>query len=210
MISSLMYWWANRRNAGEIDRGLPEFNPPTISKKETVDDVVNTPMSEAYLWEVEENEKCAPICGDYTKNNAFIKAMEFSATAQRLGIDNTMPKEFRQNALALKREILDPLMVANSDLSYRVTSGFRNDRVNSEVGGAQNSLHRFAQAFDVVFYRNGARVPPIEVARIVKILGLTTNSIGVYGTFTHFDYIIGGSNNGSVWFHSSHTGERRL
>ena len=213
IIASIVFWWRNRSaKSVEIDRDLPEF--PTISKMETVVENVGisdleTPLKKEYLDELEENEKCAPICKNNTKNNAFIKAMEFSATAQRLGINNTMPKEFRQNALALKKEILNPLMDATG-WTYRVTSGFRNDRVNSEVGGATNSLHRFAQAVDFVCYRSGVRVPVIEVARKMRDLGLPIRMTILYGTFTHADHVIGGENNRSVSFHSSHKGERVL
>lgn len=185
-------------DVSELDTNLPEFAP----------NVDNTPLCKEYLEEIEENEKCAPVCNDCTSEADFLSAMEVSATATRLGVDNTIPKELRENALLLKREIIDPLMKATG-WTYRITSGFRNDRVNSAVGGSDNSHHRFARAADIVPYdANGNRVPVLVVATKIRDMGLDAREVGLYGTFTHVAKLKGNKNGMRIFYHSSYNGVR--
>ena len=195
-----------RNSASALDTNLPDFDPRK-------DEVIDTPMSEEYLKEIEENEKCAPICNDCTAEADFIAAMEVSATAKRLSIDNTMPKELRENALRLKKNILDPLM-EETGWTYRITSGFRNDRVNAAVGGADSSHHRFARAADIVPYdENGNRVPVLVVAAKIRDMNKNRRDIrelGLYGTFTHVAEVEGNKLGLRIFHHSSYSGVRLL
>lgn len=71
-----------------------------------------------------------------------------SATAKRLGIDNTPSSAVRNNLEALVKNILDPLREAWG-APIVVTSGYRCEKLNKVVGGAKNSQHLYGQAADI-------------------------------------------------------------
>ena len=71
-----------------------------------------------------------------------------SATARRLGINNTPAKFERENLVALVDNILDPLREAWG-APIIVTSGYRCYPVNKVVGGAKSSQHCLGQAADI-------------------------------------------------------------
>lgn len=83
-----------------------------------------------------------------------------SATAQRLGLDNTPSAEHRANIEMTVHELLDPLREAwavkcanNSGWgtpALRVSSGYRGFRLNRAVGGSETSAHCVGFAFDLV------------------------------------------------------------
>lgn len=71
-----------------------------------------------------------------------------SATAKRLGIDNTPSFEVVANLDLLRQNILDPL---RHEWGYpiRVTSGYRCPELNAAVGGSKTSQHMKGQAADI-------------------------------------------------------------
>lgn len=71
-----------------------------------------------------------------------------SATARRLGIDNTPSAEARANLQALVRNVLDPLREALG-APLEVSSGYRSPALNKAVGGASGSHHQSGRAADV-------------------------------------------------------------
>lgn len=71
-----------------------------------------------------------------------------SATAQRLGIDNTPTAAVKKNLEALVKYILDPLRKEYGK-PIIVTSGYRCPRLNKLVGGSATSQHVFGQAADI-------------------------------------------------------------
>lgn len=74
----------------------------------------------------------------------FIK----SATATRLGIDNT-PDEKALNCIqALVDNVLEPLRV-HFGRPIIITSGYRCPRLNKAVGGSSTSQHAVGQAVDI-------------------------------------------------------------
>ena len=77
-----------------------------------------------------------------------INELTKSATATRLGIDNTPDAVVRYNLIALIEKVLDPLRDAWG-APIIVTSGYRCDRLNKAVGGAVNSQHRKGEAADI-------------------------------------------------------------
>ena len=77
-----------------------------------------------------------------------INELTRSATAKRLGIDNSPTKVIRENLEALGTHILDPLREAWG-APIIVTSGYRCQRLNKAVGGASNSQHLYGQAADI-------------------------------------------------------------
>lgn len=88
-----------------------------------------------------------------------LREMSRSATASRLGLNNTPPPEYMPNML-LVCERLEQIR-ANYDRPVRVLSCYRSPAVNAAVGGSTNSAHRFGMAAD--FEIPG--VSNIEVAR---------------------------------------------
>lgn len=74
----------------------------------------------------------------------FIK----SATATRLGIDNT-PDEKALNCIqALVDNVLEPLRV-HYGRPIIITSGYRCPKLNKAVGGSSTSQHAIGQAVDI-------------------------------------------------------------
>lgn len=71
-----------------------------------------------------------------------------SATARRLGIDNTPDDTVRARLEALTDSVLDPLRKLYNK-PIKVTSGYRCPKLNAAVGGSQNSQHLRGEAADV-------------------------------------------------------------
>jgi len=77
-----------------------------------------------------------------------ISELTKSATAKRLGIDNTAGASIRANLTALVENVLDPLR-AKWGMPIIVTSGYRCPKLNAAVGGAVNSQHTKGMAADI-------------------------------------------------------------
>lgn len=71
-----------------------------------------------------------------------------SATARRLGIDNTPTRQATANLKQLVANILDPLREAYGAPIY-VNSGYRCPALNRAVGGAAGSQHLTGEAADI-------------------------------------------------------------
>lgn len=74
--------------------------------------------------------------------------MVYSATAERLKLDNTPNEKEKANLVRLVLEILQPVR-DKWGRPIVVTSGFRSEAVNKAVGGARNSQHRLGEAADI-------------------------------------------------------------
>lgn len=90
--------------------------------------------------------------GDISKNFSYIE-FERSATADRLGIDNSLPPEARERVKELVEGLLQPLRDAWGG-PITVTSGYRCDALNKAVKGSATSAHTCGWAADLV-PRNG-------------------------------------------------------
>jgi hypothetical protein len=73
--------------------------------------------------------------------------MIFSPTAIKKGIDNTPNAQATKNLKALCENILEPLR-AHIGGPIKVNSAFRNEVLNSLIGGAKSSQHKTGQAVD--------------------------------------------------------------
>ena len=77
--------------------------------------------------------------------------MTKSDTADRLGINNRIPKEVLPNVNNLIEKVLDPLREWYGQPIY-VNSGYRCKELNKAVGGVDNSYHLTGCAADIDTY----------------------------------------------------------
>lgn len=72
----------------------------------------------------------------------------FSATAMRLGIDNTLPESAYDNA----QLVLETLQEIRDILGFPIyiTSGYRSPELNAAIRGRPNSWHMYGLAADIV------------------------------------------------------------
>ena len=71
-----------------------------------------------------------------------------SNTAERKGIDNSVPEELIPSAKALAENIFQPIREHFGSPIY-VSSGFRSDALNEAIGGSKTSQHSKAEAMDI-------------------------------------------------------------
>ena len=91
-----------------------------------------------------------------------------SATARRMGIDNT-PSDIAVSALtALVDDVLDPLRDAWGG-PIRVNSGYRCPELNKLVGGTPTSQHQRGEAADITV---GSRAGNRRLLALIKRLDL--------------------------------------
>ena len=83
----------------------------------------------------------------FTKNFSYDELIA-SATAKRLGLDNTPTPEEKEKLRQLAEDILQPIRDAWKS-PIVVTSGYRSEAVNKAVGGVSNSQHQFGEAADI-------------------------------------------------------------
>lgn len=80
--------------------------------------------------------------------NFTLAEMTASATAKRLGIDNTPSKDIIDNLTELVTTVLQPIRDAFK-APIVVSSGYRCTRLNTAINGAKKSDHRFGFAADI-------------------------------------------------------------
>ena len=83
----------------------------------------------------------------FTKNFSYDELIA-SATAKRLGIDNTPTHEEKEKLRQLAEAILQPIRDAWR-APIVVNSGYRSEALNKAVGGVSNSQHRLGEAADI-------------------------------------------------------------
>ena len=100
-----------------------------------------------------------------------INELTRSATAQRLGIDNTPPAEALAHLEALVEHVLDPLREAWGG-PIHVNSGYRCRALNKAVGGAAGSQHMRGEAADITV---GSRLDNARLYRLLQQLDLSVD-----------------------------------
>lgn len=118
-----------------------------------------------------------------------LREMTASGTAMQLNIDNT-PDEAQTECLRnLCQQVLEPLRKRFGVI--RVTSGFRNKRLNNVVGGVICSQHLLGEAADL-------HISNMEVGR--KMYDYIRNNLD-------FDQLLfeHRMTNGCIWLHVSYT-----
>ena len=91
-----------------------------------------------------------------------------SATARRLGIDNTPPASAVRALTAFVDDVLDPLRDAWGG-PIRVNSGYRCPELNKAVGGTPSSQHQHGEAADITV---GSRSANRRLLALIKRLDL--------------------------------------
>ena len=83
----------------------------------------------------------------YSTKNFTFEELEYSDTANRLNINNTIPEELEDNA----RRLLDFLQAIREKWGspIRINSGYRCPKLNKAVGGAKTSAHIYCNAADL-------------------------------------------------------------
>lgn len=77
-----------------------------------------------------------------------IEELTKSATAKRLGIDNTPSDNIKKNLTLFIEKVLDPIREDwGSPIS--VSSGYRCPELNAKVGGAKTSGHQYGYCADL-------------------------------------------------------------
>ena len=71
-----------------------------------------------------------------------------SGFAEKYGIDNTPTQDALENIKKLVTTVLQPLRDEFGE-PIIVTSGYRCERVNTGIGGAKNSDHKYGAAVDI-------------------------------------------------------------
>jgi Uncharacterized protein conserved in bacteria len=113
--------------------------------------------------------------------------MTFSDTANLMGIAN-VPNAQEVECLVKTCEALEQIRTLCGNLPVIITSGFRCEALNSAVGGATNSAHRYGYGADFVIPEFGTPV------QICNHLMPHLYEIGV-------DQLINESSSGGQWVH---------
>ena len=91
-----------------------------------------------------------------------------SATASRLGIDNTPSQQAVNNLNALVTHLLDPLREKYGRPIY-VNSGYRCEELNKAVGGSRSSQHMTGEAADITTGNKRENRRLYELLRSLKL-----------------------------------------
>ena len=91
-----------------------------------------------------------------------------SSTAIKMKIDNTPSEEIKRNLTILIEECLDPIR-EKFGKPITVTSGYRCEKLNKEVGGVPNSDHKFGYAADLVGDTNTKTREIFEIAKKLNV-----------------------------------------
>jgi hypothetical protein len=119
-----------------------------------------------------------------------INELTKSREANKAGIDNTPPKSAVKALTKLVDEVLDPVREAWGE-PIIVNSGYRCERLNTLVGGVEDSQHLKGEAADIT---TGDRMGNKELFGFIKLLA-SDNVI-------EFDQLIDES--GFSWIHVSY------
>lgn len=122
-------------------------------------------------------------------NKKAITAKElcYSATADRLGIDNTPNFDAMLNLKALIHYVVNPIF--DHFPNAWVSSGYRCETLNKEIGGADNSQHMRGQAVDICLVIPGKTVQD-SIAELYKFIAgnLKFDQLIIYRSFIHVSY----------------------
>ena len=93
-------------------------------------------------------EAVVPLDAKEAASHFTIRELTHSATARRLGIDNTPPPQAVEAMYRLINDVLEPARIQYGSPIY-VNSGYRCKALNKAVGGAERSYHLAGRAADI-------------------------------------------------------------
>lgn len=111
-----------------------------------------------------------------------------SPTCEAQGINNQPSARQWNNARAVVRYLLDPIR-EYIDAPVIVTSFYRSDECNDEVGGADESKHKEAKAADIQVFVNGERRNDLILQAVANLDLPFDRLIREYGTFDNPQWI---------------------
>lgn len=118
-------------------------------------------------------------------DNFTLEELIKSATAQRLGIDNTPSVVVKNKLATLCRKVLQPLR-NKYNRSIVVTCGYRCPRLNKVVGGSSTSDHLYGNAADI---RSQSDLRADNKALFDLLVKMMKNGeIGVKQIINEYDY----------------------
>jgi uncharacterized protein YcbK (DUF882 family) len=129
-------------------------------------------------------EAAMPLEAKEASTHFTIRELTKSATASRLGIDNTPPPEAIERMTTLINEVLEPARTQFGAPIY-VNSGYRCTALNKAVGGAKRSYHLYGRAADL---NTGSRVGNRRLYNILKSLPHCELIWERNGTWIHVAY----------------------
>lgn len=115
--------------------------------------------------------------------------LEASNTASRLGIDNSIPREFMDNALFLCSQL--DIIREQLDEPIFITSGFRSAVLNKNIAGsAKNSAHLRALAADFHCPGYGSVLEVCNAIEQMRQMGMIQfdQLIHEYGGWVHIGF----------------------
>lgn len=116
-------------------------------------------------------------------NHFTLSELKRSATADKLGIDNSIPLSIIPNLEILINQVLDPIREYMNEPIY-VNSGYRCPLLNKAVGGVAGSQHVLGQAADVT---TRSRENNLIMERYIEE-NLVFDQMIVYKNFIHISY----------------------
>lgn len=122
-----------------------------------------------------------------TKKAITAKELCYSATADRLGIDNTPNFDAMLNLKALIHYVVNPIF--DHFPNAWVSSGYRCEALNKEIGGADNSQHMRGQAVDISLLIPGKTIQE-SITELYEFIScdISFDQLIVYSTFIHVSY----------------------
>ena len=122
-----------------------------------------------------------------TKKVVTTEDLCYSATAERMHIENVPDESSLVNLKALIEYIVQPIM--EEFPSAMITSGYRCKELNREIGGVKNSQHLKGQAVDLVIVMQGKTIKEstLELYEFIAAC-LSFDQLIIYPTFIHVSY----------------------
>ncbi len=116
-------------------------------------------------------------------NHFTLSELKTSVTADKLGIDNSIPLSILPNIEILINQVLNPIREFMNEPIY-VNSGYRCPLLNKAVGGVAGSQHILGQAADIT---TKSRKNDLIMERYIEE-NLTFDQMIVYKNFIHISY----------------------
>lgn len=116
-------------------------------------------------------------------NHFTLQELKKSVTAEKLGIDNSIPLSIIPNIEILINQVLDPIR-EYMDKPIYVNSGYRCPLLNKAVGGVAGSQHVLGQAADIT---TRSRENNLIMERYIEE-NIVFDQMIIYKNFIHISY----------------------